>query len=160
MSTIKVSTPKVRNVPEKSASKYEVGQTETGNDGNEYIVVLNEKGNHSWQKHETELKAPKKASKKPSTPEPKENAPKEKKKVVKKLDFDKVESDNIPETQSESHTEPEETKTTEKKKKSERKAPKEHAGDYEEGHEMLGLDGKMHVVQSTSKGIKRWVACK
>lgn len=42
-------------------------------------------------------------------------------------------------------------------KKHVRKAPVEPAKNYDEGHEMCGQDGKLHIVMITKAGVKRWV---
>jgi 6-phosphogluconate dehydrogenase (decarboxylating) len=32
----------------------------------------------------------------------------------------------------------------------------EHAKDFEEGYEMLGQDGHVHIVKVAKNGVKRW----
>jgi hypothetical protein len=89
-----------------------------------------------------------KAEEKPKEEKPKEEE-KPKKRVVKKKTEVKVEE-----------TKPEEVKVEEKPKKAERKAPKEKANTFDEGHEMVGLDGMMYVVKATKAGVKKWVKAK
>lgn len=60
----------------------------------------------------------------------------------------------IPEPEPVSDSESEEEKP---KKVHTRKAPAEPAKNFDEGYELEGEDGKMHVVMVTKAGVKRWV---
>lgn len=142
---------KIRPSPTVSATEHEVGTVMTGNDGNEYIVAADKNGKHRWAKHKAaEPRATKEAEpEEEPTPAPEPTKTK-KPRATKKA--------KEPEPEPEQVSEPEEPAKTEKKKPV-RKAPTEPAKEYDEGYEMEGLDGRMHVVRVTKAGIKRWVAC-
>lgn len=172
---------KIRPSPTESATEFEEGTIQTGNDGNEYIVAVDKNGRHRWAKHKTEEKpiAPKKVK----MPEPEEDSKAEPEPV-------KVKKTRAPKKTKEPEPEPEpvpeqvkakKTRTTKKtkeaervptpepeeeapesagpsNKKSTRKAPMEPAKNHDDGYEMEGLDGRMFVVRTAKNGVKRWIA--
>jgi hypothetical protein len=89
----------------------------------------------------------------PKVEEPKVEEPKAKaKRVSKKKQAEQIEE--VEEVKVEEVEEPEQPKEV---KKNVRKAPAESAKNYEEGYEMIGEDGKMHVVKLMNNNVKRWV---
>lgn len=81
---------------------------------------------------------------------PKAPVKKATKKTVKEMSSDEEKSDGEGSSGNDSQ----------KKKKSERKAPKEHAKDYDIGTEKAGLNGEMFVVTENKNGVKRWAPVK
>ena len=167
---------KVRVSPSESATEFESGTIRIGNDGNEYIISVDKNGKHRWAKYngnkevkQTKPKAPKapKAPKVVKTTETieviqveetfvpvPESKPEEEPKPIK---VKKVSKKRVLEIKTEDKSE---IKTEEvpivEKKVAVRKAPLEHAKDYDEGYEMMGQDGKIHVIKMNKNGVKRW----
>ena len=152
-----MANTKVRVSPSESATEFESGTIRTGNDGNEYIITLDKNGKHRWAKHNMTkpTKSAKKQIEEPETIQEQEPVQELKKatktKKVSKKQVKEVEP--VPEPEQEQVAETEEPM---KKKVSVRKAPMEHAKDFEEGYEMLGQDGHVHIVKVAKNGVKRW----
>ena len=172
MATAKTPRPS----PTESASEFEIGTIRIGNDENEYIVAVDKNGRHRWAKHQKVTKN-KKSPQVSDNEEVEQEQPKPKaKRVSKKKQTEQVEE---PKNEEQEQPKPKAKRISKKKqveqveqveepkveemekpkevKKHVRKAPVESAKNYEEGYEMVGEDGKMHVVKLMNNNVKRWV---
>jgi hypothetical protein len=136
--------------PKEKAATMDAGTMMEGLDGAMYIVKESKTGTKRWYKVETETKKPEEESqdKKPEE-ETEDKKPEEESE-------DKKEKEQTEEEAEHCDCESSGSSTTTTKPKPVRKAPKESAGKFEEGHQMEGSDGNLYIVKADKNGTKKW----